>query len=209
MRSVFSVCLYNAYNPFYYDRLLKNIDLIHIHFPDWEIYVYIGNDVPPWFQEKLASLGCTLRYTNVEGDLNMVHRYFAIDEDGVDIMIVRDVDSYIHWKDRWAIREFLRSSYKFHGIRDSDVHCAPMTGGLWGMRKQSNFSIRELYEQYKLSGKEYNARGNDQTFLRLFVYPIARPDMLIHYSHESVAYPNENLVRFPFQWTENFFCGRN
>lgn len=205
---VFSFCLYNEPNSFYYSGLLENIDLIHTHFPGWGIYVYIGNDVPDEFCQKLEQLGCTLRYTNVNGDLNMVQRYFAIDEPDVDIMIVRDADSRVHWKDRWAIQHFLKSSYIAHTIRDNPEHCARMMGGLWGMKK-TQISIQELYNQYKQSAREYNGRGNDQLFLREQVYPKLTANMVVYYSHMEVLFPLEHAIKFPFQWSNDLYCGKN
>ncbi len=205
----FSFCLYNPPNPFYYTGLLENIDLIHQHFPGWVIYVYIGNDVPESFQEKLQSLGCRLRQTDAYGAVNMVHRFFAIDEPDIDIMMVRDADSRVHWKDRWAIQKFLESSYTFHTIRDNPEHYAYLMGGLWGMRKIPNLSIRTLYEKYKADGKEQNQRNNDQNFLRVCVYPFARPIMLVHYSHNSVLNAFEHGVQFPFKWSDALYCGKN
>lgn len=206
---VFSFCIYNSYNPFYYDTLLDNIKLIHTYFADWNIVVAVGNDVPNWYQEKLVSLGCKLRITGVEGAYNMVERFFAIDEPGVETMMVRDADSLIHWKDRWAIQAFLNSSYQFHTIRDNPQHVAAIMGGLWGMRKQPGLSIRALYDQYKSDGKEFPGRNNDQHFLTRYLYPIARPKMLVHYSHTGVLHPFENAIRFPFQWSDDLYCGKN
>lgn len=206
---VFSYCLYNPYNPFYYDRLIENIHIIHEYFPGWGIYVYIGNDVPTEFRERLANLGCILRDTNVSGALNMVHRFFAIDEPNVECMFVRDADSYVHWKDRWAIQHFLRSPYSAHTIRDNKEHCAKLMGGLWGMKKIPGISIRGLYSQYENSGHEFNGRNNDQRFLSEYVYPTLRKTLVIYYSHMEVLFPFENAVKFPFQWSKNTFCGQN
>jgi len=206
---VFSFCLYNPYTPFYYDTLLDNVQIIHTHFPGWDIVVYIGNDVPDWYQEKLVSLRCHLRITHVEGAYNMVQRFFAIDEPDIDTMIIRDADSLLHWKDRWAIQKFLESSYTFHTIRDNPEHHAPIMGGLWAMRKHPGLSIRSLYETYKAESHEFSGRNNDQHFLKRSLYPIARTRMLVHYSHTSVLLPFEHAVKFPFQWTSELFCGKN
>jgi hypothetical protein len=106
----FSFCIYNGYNPLYYVGLLENIELIQKHFPEAFIYIYIGNDVPDWYVIELrVRKNVILRFTGETGPRNMIHRFFAIDEPEVDIMLVRDADSRVHWKDRWAIREFLNT----------------------------------------------------------------------------------------------------
>ena len=45
MKKVFSFTLFGSQEK-YWKGLLVNINLIHEKFPDWEIWVYIGNDVP-------------------------------------------------------------------------------------------------------------------------------------------------------------------
>lgn len=202
----FSFCLYNPPNPYYYTGLLENIDLIHRFFPGWVIYVYIGNDVPKEFQEKLLQLGCRIRETGETGHVNMVHRFFAIDEPDIDIMMVRDADSRVHWKDRWAIEQFVASSAKLHIIRDNKVHRAPILGGLWGIRKPFE-SIRALFTSYP-SGFQ-SKLGYDQNFLANQIYPrVPRSEMLIHTSITWKFIPEEVLTPFPFQWSQAVWCGR-
>jgi hypothetical protein len=203
----FSFCLYNPFNPFYYVGLLENIALIHKEFHGWGIYVYIGNDVPTWFQEKLVSLGCRLRYTGVVGALNMVHRFFAIDEPDVELMMVRDADSRVHWKDAWAIRQFILTDKKLHIIRDNKLHTVPMLGGLWGMRKPE-VSIRDLYAAHP-TGLQVNL-GHDQNFLANAIYPLYyKTSALIHSSISWTFVPEEVLTPFPFPWNTHVWCGKN
>lgn len=202
----FSFCLYNPYNPYYYVGLLENIALIQAHFPGWAIYVYIGNDVPSEFRESLKSYGCRLRDTGQTGHVNMVHRFFAIDEPDIDLMMVRDADSRIHWKDRWAIQQFLASDKHLHAIRDNKVHTAPILGGLWGIRKPQ-FSMRELYAA-NVTGHQ-DKLGHDQNFLANAVYPLYyKTSMLLHSSISWVYTPEEVVTPFPFRWDPLVWCGR-
>jgi hypothetical protein len=204
--NVFSFCLYNPYNPYYYVGLLENIDLIHQFFPDWGIYVYIGNDVSSEFQEKLVQLGCTVRMTGAVGVVNMVHRFFAIDEPDVNVMFVRDADSRVHWKDRWAIQTFLASSARLHIIRDNKVHTTPILGGLWGIRKPFQ-SIRDLYIANPMGVQIH--LGHDQNFLANQIYPrVPKSEILIHSSISWKFVPDEVLTPFPFAWNAVVWCGR-
>lgn len=201
----FSFCLYNSYNPYYYIGLLENIDLIRKNFHGWGIYVYIGNDVPPEFREKLIQLGCYIRDTGAHGNINMVYRFYAIDEPEVELMMVRDADSRVHWKDTWAIKEFIASDKQLHVIRDNKVHTAPILGGLWGIRKPS-FSIRELHVQ-NAPGLEVNL-GYDQNFLANEIYPrYSKTSMLIHSSIDWKYRQDEILTPFPFKWSHQTWCG--
>ncbi len=54
MVSVFSFCIFGN-KPKYCRGLLRNIELIKEYFPEWEIWVYIGDEVPQWLEETLRS----------------------------------------------------------------------------------------------------------------------------------------------------------
>jgi hypothetical protein len=135
MVNVFSFCLYGPENPTYYRGMLENIALIGMYYPQWKVYIYIAPDVTQEMRAHLrACSSVVLRETNVLGAPNMIHRFYAIDEPGVDLMLVRDADSRVHWKDRWAINQFLESKRIAHMIRDNESHKVEMCGGLWGVR---------------------------------------------------------------------------
>lgn len=194
----------------YYTGLLENLELIRKHFPSFYIYVYVGNDVPDWFVIELrVRPNVILRFTHETGPRNMIHRFFAIDEPEVDLMFVRDADSRVHWKDRWAIREFLNTpEARVHIIRDNPEHATAIMGGLWGMRKLENFSIRSLYQEHKASNPKGHGMGLDQDFLIDCVYPRVETLLMIHSSQTWRYRPFEILHPFPFTYTNDIYCGR-
>ncbi len=208
MINVFSFCLYGPPNDMYYKGLLENIYLASTFFPEWKVYVYIGPDVS---QEMLDTLhGCSnvyVRETGETGPINMIHRFFAIDEPDVDVMFVRDADSRIHWKDRWAIRQFIQHpNYLSHVIRDNKVHDVRMMGGLWGLRKTSGIHVQTEYAAFAKHPRDHGA-GYDQSFLAECIYPRIVNRLLVHHSY-GLVYPMETGVEFPFAWTSEVFCGR-
>jgi len=205
---VFSFSLYGPENPLYYKGLLENIYLAGKYFPSWKVYVYLGADVTPSMKHHLSECSSVvIRETGLIGHANMVYRFFAIDEPEVEIMMVRDADSRIHWKDRWAIRDF-ESNQQFiaHTIRDNVVHTAHMMGGLWGMRKNANLNIQNEYEEFKRNPFEHGM-GHDQNFLSQAIYPKVKHGLLVHYSNERYL-PGEHAVKFPFEWKNDVYCGR-
>lgn len=206
----FSFCIYNTFNPLYYVGFLENIELIQKHFPDAYIYIYVGNDVPDWYVIELrVRKNVILRFTHETGPRNMIHRFFAIDEPEVDIMFVRDADSRIHWKDRWAIREFLNTpNAKVHCIRDNPEHATAIMGGLWGMRKIDGMNIQALYAEHKMSGVKAHGMGLDQDFLIDCIYPRVTSVIMIHSSQTWKYRPEEALYPFPFTYTNDIYCGR-
>jgi hypothetical protein len=209
MVNVLSFCLYGPDNPKYYVGLLENIFLAGKYFPDWKVYVYYAPDVTQDMVDRLkACSSVVLRETGVCGPINMIHRFYAIDEDGVDLMMVRDADSRIHWKDRWAIREFSsHPEFVAHTIRDNIEHTADMMGGLWGVRKSSGLHMHSEYAGYKEDMDKGHRIGHDQNFLSDVIYPKLVQRMLVHYSNARRKI-GEYAVEFPFEWTNDVYCGR-
>ena len=211
MVNAFSFCLYGPRTPKYYTGLLENIFLAGKYFPEWKVYVYAGADVP---DDVLAHLrvcsSVELRETHVTGPLNMIHRFTAIDEPGVDLMMVRDADSRIHWKDRWAIREFVRQpQYVAHTIRDHREHTAEMMGGLWGIRKTSGLNLQTEYAAYKENPALGHRNGHDQNFLTDVIYPKVIDRMLVHFSSGNGRRKlGEVAIEFPFDWSDSVYCGK-
>lgn len=138
----------------------------------------------------------------------MIHRFYAIDEPEVDLMMVRDADSRMHWKDRWAIRNFIQHpGFVAHTIRDNVEHTADMMGGLWGIRKSAGLHLRTEYATYKENAEKGHRHGHDQNFLADVIYPKIVSRMLVHYSNNRRKI-GEIAVEFPFDWTNDVYCGR-
>lgn len=209
MATVFSFCIYGPWNPLYYHGLLENIQLARRHFPTWKVYVYAGADVPASYIDTLRSYpNVVIRETGQLGAINMIHRFFAIDEIGNDTMFVRDADSRIHWKDRWAIRDFMnRPEFVAHTIRDHTHHTARMMGGLWALRKQSGIHVKTEYVIFQKNEVDHQ-HGHDQNFLTERIYRAVLPRLLVHKCEEAPAFKDENVLLFPFTYSNDMYCGR-
>lgn len=215
MVNVFSFCIYGPETRKYYDGLLENIRLIRQHYPGWKTYVYAGDDVT---EGLLATLRETpdvvLIQTGIHGHLNSVYRFFAIDAPDVEVAFFRDADSRVHWKDRWAIGNFLASGRKTHIIRDHEEHSTQILAGLWGLRKGAfSGSLEQAFRSWTPvhagSGRpeDPGGFGIDQNFLRRVVYPAVRSGALVHYSHDRL-FMGEEGKEFPFRWSGDVFCGK-
>jgi len=209
MVHAFSFCLYGPPKSLYYQGLLENIQLIQQHFPDWVTYVYLGSDVSQSFEDTLRSYASVrIRRTGLSNFDNRMFRYFAIDEDDVELMMVRDADSRIHERDRWAIHDFLnKSTYLVHAIRDHPEHSVPMLAGLWGIRKSAGLYMRKEYEDFKKTPKPCSY-GEDQCFLTEKVYNVLFSNILVHVSSKEITYLHENFKVFPFEWSSDLYCGK-
>ena len=206
--NVFSFCLYGGYNDRYYPGMIENIQLVHKHFPGWFVFVYTGPDVTP---EMMATLRdapyVVVKPTGKTGIENMIDRFTAIDEPDVDVMFVRDADSRIHWRDRWAITDFMNSPHFIaHTIRDHKEHSASLMGGLWALRKSAGINIREEYEAYKLNPIDRGI-ALDQNFLSVKIYPRVKMNILVHHGGGPTN-SFETVRTFPTPWTETLYCGQ-
>lgn len=208
MVNAFSFCLYGPSNPRYYTPLIANLRLALQYFPDWKVWIHVAPDVDPAYIDVLRSYSnAVICLTGVTGPANMILRFYTIDDPSVDMMFVRDADSLLHWKDRWAIHRFLETPQCVaHTIRDHKDHTARIMGGLWAIRKSAGLNIQQQYQLYLQNPTDLGI-AHDQNFLSAHLYPLVKDRLLVHYSND-MAYPTEISEPFPFTWTDDIYCGR-
>lgn len=177
---VFSFTLFGSDDK-YCKGLLRNIEIIRKEFPDFYIWVYIGNDVPNHILSEVAQFENTrLFLTHEVGMVNKFYRFFAIDDPAVEVMIVRDVDSRIYKRDISVIKDFLASAKLFHIVRDHPNHFHRILAGMFAMKKGLlPQPLQMLFHHYKQSN-EVKTFWNDQEFLASFFYPYVLPVAMIH-----------------------------
>ena len=87
---------------------------------------------------------------------------------------------------RFAVEEWIQSTYPIHILRDHVNHCIPMNGGMWGGVKGAISDMKELVENWS-SRDEYMA---DLHFLEQKIYPNIRDKQISHDSYCCDRYPN-------------------
>lgn len=163
MKQVFSFCLYGT-DANYYTGLLENIKLIRDQFPEFDIFVYRGICDPSW-----SIPNATVIETNREGPINMLYRYLPIKD--AEIGFIRDTDSRITERDCWCIREFLKSPFVYHVIRDHVYHKSRIMGGLFGWKRPIDIDINT-------SGDA--VYGHDEAYIAEVLYPKIVSELLVH-----------------------------
>jgi hypothetical protein len=123
----------------------------------------------------------------------MIWRFLAIDDDDVEVILSRDADARLSYREKYCVDLFLESDCLFHSIRDNPSHKDVM-GGMWGMKKNNRVNITKLSEGW--NGIKYDY---DQQFLRQEVVPNFTDSSLIHCS--------TYLNTFPVKKTNDFFVG--
>lgn len=186
---VFSFCLYGT-EPNYYTGLLENIKLIREFFPEFEIFVYRGVCDPTWVLPE----GVTVIETHCEGTMNTIYRYRPLQT--AEVGFVRDTDSRITERDRWAIRDFLECPQSYHMIRDHIWHKSRLMAGMFGWKKPIAFEIKTPADL---------SYGCDEVFLASTVYPLIASDLLVHTN--LYAFPGEHSRRLPEMKDPTDFVG--
>lgn len=172
MNNIFSFCIFgNA--PKYCKGLVKNLEQIKVFFPDWKVYIVVGNDVNQNFIDIYSSFDNVIIKKYDFSDLTlMTYRMFAYDMPNIDIMICRDADSRFTDRDIWCINQFINSDYKMFTVRDHLYHQVPIMGGQWGIKHDVNINMEHLYSIYleERQIKNTNYYQCDQDFLREMIY---------------------------------------
>ena len=205
---VISFCIYGSAEK-YCRGLLENLEIIQQDLPDYNVFIYVGNDVANWWLDKYIQYPFVrLFYTHRLGHDNMINRFFAIDEPDVEIAFSRDADSRIHKRDLWCIRDFEKSSYTFSTIRDHSYHKALIMGGLWGIKK-SSLCITDLYKQYNYDNITIDKIQHDQLFLSQCVYPFVFKNLVVYTFNENMRMGERENMKFIEEPIENEnFCGQ-
>lgn len=218
--------------PMYWVGALRNIELADKYFPGWISRFYIDKNC----KQDLID---TIKGNNVEiilvdsNSMNntqnwqthsfqgMFWRFWASEEEDVDIFLSRDCDSRLSERELKTVNEWISSDKLFHIMRDHPYHTTPILGGMWGCRggimRKIKLSDKILNWTAQKNGN-YNF-GVDQDFLAKVIYPLIintamehsefnlrfggeiRPFPTIRNNYEFVGDVfDENNIRHPEYW---------
>lgn len=94
----------------------------------------------------------------------------------MDRYIIRDADSRLNARDRFAVEEWIESGKCIHSIRDHVNHIRPINGGMWGGRKNCiPGGIATKIAPYN-KGKYMR----DIEFLETIIWPLVKHDQMSH-----------------------------
>ena len=192
MKKIISFCLYGSDNR-YCNGIICNLELAKIIYPDWVCRVYYGRSVPELVVEKMKTYdNCELVLMEEGPDklFPMIWRFLPIDDEDVEVMISRDADARLSYREKKCVDIFLESPYLLHSIRDNPSH-PDIMGVMWGMKKNDRVNMKELSEGW--NGIKYDF---DQQFLRSKVAPLFSDSYLIHCSNYRNTFPVEKENEF-------------
>lgn len=150
-------------------------------YPDWTCRFYIDESVPPSIRERIEQAGGETVLVDEEAARwpGPMWRFLAYDEPDVSRVIFRDADSVISEREAGAVREWMDSGLGFHAMRDTGSHTELLLAGLWGVKRGRLPRMRDMIRHY-VSKPVGSQRFADQYFLRAYVWPCTRADLLQH-----------------------------
>jgi hypothetical protein len=196
MKKIISFSLYGA-DKKYSVGMICNAEIAKTIFPDWICRIYYSDSVEKYSIDELK------KYDNVElvkkiedaDKSSMMWRFLPIDEEDVEVMISRDADSRLSWREKKCVDIFMKSDKLLHSIRD-EVNHDKIMGGMWGIKKNNRVKMSNLIKSWE-GGSNY---GSDQNFVRYVVEPKFSDSYMIHCS--------KYLNTFPKMEKNNFFVGQ-
>jgi hypothetical protein len=195
MKKIISFSLYGGQQKYSYG-MISNVEIAQVIFPDWICRIYYGKSVPSEVIEQLRTYNNVELYLMDEGEEHifpMMWRFLAIDDEDVEVMISRDADARLSYREKHCVDIFMESEFLLHSIRDNPSHNNIM-GGMWGIKKNNRVKMNELSKDWK--GHYYDS---DQKFLREKLVPLFNDSYLIHCS--------TYLKTFPIEKTNEYFVG--
>lgn len=196
MKKIISFCLYGD-DQKYCHGMICNIELAKIIYPDWIVRVYYGNSVPTEIVDMMKNYS-HIELVNMPENMQyqyMMWRFLPISDDDVEVMLSRDADSRLSYREKVSVDIFLESEFLLHSIRDQRNHDDIM-GGMWGMKKNNRINMRKLVESWD-GHLGYNS---DQEFLRKKIKP--------HFHDSCLTHCSFYLKNYPIEPENHFFVGQ-
>lgn len=157
---------------------LRNAQLAEEIFPGWTSVFFVGASTSRSVVDALSHQPNTQVVTmDRTGDwTSLFWRFLPCSDSDVGIVLSRDADSRLSWRERAAVDQWLSSELPFHIMRDHPSHAAPILGGMWGCRAPLLRNMETLIRNYAKD----SYWQVDQDFLKDIVYPLVVRKAMVH-----------------------------
>jgi hypothetical protein len=155
--------------PDFHTTIYTTTELINKYYPFWQGLGQLNNKLTIQEEDNNPQL--------CEG---MLRRMIPLFEENIELVLCRDLDSVITFKEANCINHWLRSGLPYHAINDNPAHGGLM-GGLVGF-KAKEFKQDTGYKSYDqmIRGLELSNHGSDQNFMNKFIHPKIKHGLLMH-----------------------------
>ncbi|WP_316824795.1 hypothetical protein [Pedobacter miscanthi] len=140
----------------------------------------------------MKGIGIDFRY--------MYWRFLPLDDKNVSHVIIRDIDSLASNREKIMVDLWLASDKNLHIIRDHELHCFKIMGGIWGMKRHEViYGIKKKMLAYNMQ----NRYGSDLYFLET-IYKQHLNDMFVN--DVITRFQNEKPIIMPPE--NDFYIGQ-
>ena len=169
MNKVITFSLYGS-DPKYCVGMIKNAELREETYSDWKIRVYLDESVPRRVVSDLERLGCEIVDMSDSKIPGMYWRFLAIEDPSIDVVCIRDSDSRLSMREKYAVNEWMNSDKILHIMRDHPHHGYPIMGGMWGYKNHEQPTCISLALFSFLSSRGAFKKMDDMDFISRLYY---------------------------------------
>jgi len=194
--------------PIYTFGAIENAKFWHRSPGDWNAIFYCDFNTDPSVIKVLQDYSATVVIREKDWHPNgMFWRFRVFRDFDFDFAIIRDVDSRISQRELDATSEWQGSGKCLHIMRDHPYHKTQILGGMWGASKEIN-KIRKIWE---LERQFLTGVGQDQYFLRDYIYPALSENSRVHdsffkFERDRYSFPSS---RIDFEYVGESFDENN
>lgn len=173
----------------YLSGAIENARLAKIIFPEWVCYFYYDHTVPLNYITMLSGMDNVVLIKVTNASFGAFWRFFDMVEG--NIILSRDTDSRLSFREKQIIDDWLVSKEKMCVIRDHINHYDfPILAGMWGIK---NGLPDGLYEQMKRYWSTHTYTI-DQIYLKDVVWPALKNDCK-EYGIQETLWMRESYTR--------------
>lgn len=184
LNKIISFSLWGSYED-YCQGAIRNVELAKEVYDGWQTRFYCREDVPSETISQLCDGGAeVIVKKQTKGDWEgLFWRFLPMDDEDVDIFIVRDTDSRLDYREKACVDEWLNTYRAVHIIRDYPEHGIEILGGTWGCQDKI-CNMQQMIDGWN----EFNKKGCDQRFLKQKLWPIVESNHLAHDEIFNISY---------------------
>ncbi len=218
--------LHGTSDPFHWFKqgAIQNIRDAKLYYPEWTVRIY-GFGLTAKIETVLRKAGknvevirCSMTSPMAKTQSRMMmSRFLAMDDPCVKLVIVRDTDSRFSPRELFAVNEWISSDQHFHVMRDHAEHNTEVLGGMFGLKRGALGESTTMSNLINIAFTDNperidGARGEDQSFLKRYIWPLVMKDTLGHDmdTKRCFLYGSKRCKGFPVgerDEEKNFFVG--
>lgn len=172
----------------------RQYELSKEFYPNWEFRLYTDD------ASKFKELTDANIIEVTDNSHGVFWRFLPLFENDSNIVIVRDSDGRITIREQKAVQEWLDSNKQFHIFRDHEAHYEfPIIACAFGNKGKLSEDILHIMKAYMYKTNFYT---NDQIFLREYVFPTIKNNLMLHSMEHGWFGKTRKKLKNPYD-----FCG--